>query len=552
MAQGRDAKRGTHSGAVAAAWIGSAILALALAAAPAAAKPKKLKPWPPREGKGQLFVHFGEEHINDDDGATLLPKVVMVSSRYRPVLVTMSGDKANDGRPEEFTLWSDVMKRFDQKRIPWFAGVGNHDRKAPPGIPGGVAINGDFAPYSEFFADRPYPMGDAPGYGGGILPEQRDATDQVGAASHYYVDTRTTRWVFVDNSCWSITGCDDLQNPSGQGPADEPQFDFLRRVSAEGTAAGKLVFVVMHMPTQDPGDQSYREPTAVNHTMGKLGGAFVDNQTFEGIASETGVDGVFLAHIKGQFLYQGEGGVPYYIDGGAGGELYTNGPVGADHGYWHGFRLVRVHRGEYTTDTVPIFVKRGIEIVGPRRMHPGDRQIFEAFGEQPVFIDPAKVPMLELRDPDPVRPGGPSAFAWFGDFARWGGPILAIAALLPLALLLTGPRRRRLAVPALAATAVLAAVGVSAAQQSEPTTTPVESLPNPARIWTSSNPQVLKPVASDSDDPRRRKRTQTADGEFRAVCPGRARLTITSGFETRSIRVKVTGGEAPQGCGGES
>jgi Calcineurin-like phosphoesterase len=549
MSQGRDAERGTRLVAVAAAWMGSAILALALAAAPAAAKPKKLKPWPPREGKGQLFVHFGEEHINDDDGATLLPKVVMVSSRYRPVLVTMSGDKANDGRPEEFTLWSDVMKRFDLKRIPWFAAVGNHDRKAPPGIPGGVAVNGDFGPYSEFFAGRPYPMGDGPPYGGTIEPSQRDAADPTGASSHYYVDTRTTRWIFIDNSCWSITGCESLQSPSGQNQGgSEPQFEFLRRVATEASNAGRLAFVVMHMPTQDPGDQSYREPTAISHTMGK-GVYSVDNSNFEDVAASSGVDGVFVAHIKGQFLYEGEGGVPYFIDGGAGGELYTEGPVGVDHGYWHGFRLVRVRRGELTTDVVPIFVKGGISIDGPKRMRPGETQTFAAFGKQPVFNNAAKVEALELRDPDPVRPGGSSSLAWFGDVARWAGPLLAVAALLPLAIVLTGARRRRLAVPALAAIGLLAVVGVSAAQQSEPTTTPLESLPNPARIWTSSNPEVLKPVASDSDDPRRRKRTQTADGEFRAVCPGRARLTITSGFEKRSIRVKVAGGEAPPRCG---
>ena len=77
------------------------------------------------------------------------------------------------------------------------------------------------------------------------------------------------------------------------------------------------------------------------------------------------MDGVFVGHIKGQFLYRGRGNVPYYIDGGAGGELYTEGPVGADHGYWHGFRLVRVANGRVTTDTVPIFVKNGIRLEGP-------------------------------------------------------------------------------------------------------------------------------------------------------------------------------------------
>ena len=57
--------------------------------------------------------------------------------------------------------------------------------------------------------------------------------------------------------------------------------------------------------------------------MGK--GASPDNQRFEVEAESLGIDGVFLGHIKGQFLYRGNGDIPYYIDGGAGGELYSSG-----------------------------------------------------------------------------------------------------------------------------------------------------------------------------------------------------------------------------------
>ena len=60
-----------------------------------------------------------------------------------------------------------------------------------------------------------------------------------------------------------------FQLPSAQTQSGEGQFDFLERVAQEGTDAGKVVFVVMHMPTQDPGDQSYRDPIARMHTMGK-------------------------------------------------------------------------------------------------------------------------------------------------------------------------------------------------------------------------------------------------------------------------------------------
>jgi Calcineurin-like phosphoesterase len=525
--------------------IALACLLLARAGAPAAAK---VKSWPPAKGPGQLFVHFGEEHVNDDDGATLLPKVVRQSARYRPRLVTMSGDKADDGEPEQFELWSEVMHIYDSKGIPWFAGVGNHDRKAPPGFPGGVATVADFGPYQEFFADRPYPMGDAPGYGDGIQPRERAATDPDGAASHYFADVGGVRWIFIDNSCWSIIQCDPLQHPSGQDRGgSEPQFDFLERVGGEASDEGKLVFVVMHMPTRDPGDQTYREPTAVQHTMGKTAGGILDNSLFEQAAVAGGVDGVFLGHIKGQFLYKGEGEIPYFIDGGAGGELYTTGPVGTDHGYWHGYRLIRVHGGSFETDSVPIFVAGGIQIAGTGRVQQSEKRTFEAFGHQPVFNDPAKVPALELRDPDPVPRSGAGLAPWVGDLARWLAPLTALAFMLALARLATvAPRRRRVVVPALVtAFGAIGFAGVSTAQQSEPTSTPVESLPNPARIWTSSDPLVLRPVASETDDPRRNPRTQTADGTFRGACPGRSHLTITSGFEHRGARIVVPSGPGP-------
>ena len=296
----------------------------------------------------------------------------------------------------------------------------------------------------------------------------------------------------------------------------------------------------MHMPTEDPGDQSYRDPIARMHTMGK--GASPDNATFESAAARTGVDGVFLGHIKGQFLYTGEGDVPYYIDGGAGGELYTDGPVGTDHGYWHGFRLVRVDGDRIVTDTVPIFVNDGIRIEGANTVARGKDIQLEAFGKQPVFNDPAKVEALELRDPDPQASSSIlPAPVWF--YGRWLVPPAAIFLLLALATGATLRRRVRfVAIPAsLVGLAALSAVAI--AQQSEPTSTPKEDLPIPARIWTSSNPNVLRPVASKDDDPRRDKASQTDGGAFKATCPGRARIQVTSGWEAQ--RKRVTSKSAP-------
>lgn len=521
-----------------------AVLALLVLAAPAAGYVAK-RPWPPKSGPGMLFVHFGEEHWNDADGLTLLPKVVDESIRFKPDLVTMSGDKADDGTVEELSKWREIMDAYDRAGVPYFAAVGNHDRKKPPGAPGGtvglfyVSSESDFDPYKEVFASRPYPMGDGPPYKDErIGPRTRPPDDPAGAASHYFVDIGNVRWIFVDNSCWYISACEPYQAPPDE--AGLPQFEYLATHARAATADGRHVFVVMHMPTRDPRDQEHSEPLQRNHVMGK--GNTPDNDTFEEIARDAGVDAVFTAHMKGQFLYE-RLGIPYYIDGGAGGELYTTGPVGVDHGYWHGFRLVRVVGQAISTDVIPIFVKDGIRIEGPDTLARGLVGRWLGFGRQPVFNDPAKVERLELRDPDPIpreaSGGGFAGAAW--RTGRW----LLPATLLPLLLLVasapSGSARRRRLAPAGAGVALVALGGgaVAVAQRDVPTATGRDSLPVPARIWTSANPRVLAPVPSEGDDPRRDRGTQTEDGRFRAVCPGRTTLSVTSGFEESGHAVSV-------------
>jgi hypothetical protein len=513
---------------------------LALTAPPVAAF-TPAEPWPPAEGEGVLFVHYGEEHWNDEDGLTLLPKIVEVAAMYEPKLVTMSGDKDNDGETDQLEKWREIMSAYDRAGVPYFAAVGNHDRDNAPGTVAGAPPPGSLAPYREVFKGRPYPMGDAAQYDDPMFaPRERPVGDPDGAASHYFVDYGDVRWIFIDNSCWAITGCDTFQLPSAQTQSGEGQFDFLERVAQEGTDAGKVVFVVMHMPTQDPGDQSYRDPIARMHTMGK--GTSPDNGTFESIAAQTGVDGVFVGHIKGQFLYRGQGDIPYYIDGGAGGELYTDGPVGTDHGFWHGFRLVRVDGERIETDTVPIFVEDGIRIEGPATVTGGSDVRFEAFGKQPVFKDPAKVEALELRDPDPQASSSLfTSSVWV--YGRWFMPPASIFLLLAFT---TGAGLRRrvrfVAIPA--SFAALTAFGaVAVAQRSEPTSTSKENLPVPARMWTSGNPNVFQPIPSANDDPRRDPSSQTDSGAFAAVCPGRARIQVTSGWEAKRKRVTSTSAE---------
>ena len=220
--------------------------------------------------------------------------------------------------------------------------------------------------------------------------------------------------------------------------------------------------------------------------------------------------------------------------------------MGTDHGYWHGFRLLRVAGGRVTTDTVPIFVKDGIRLDGPGYLLPGRRRpATRPSARQPVFNYEAKVTGLELRDPDPIRPASSSGLGSVGDFVRGGGWIFVPVLLLVLggmAMNGTLPRpRRRVAVAAagVAGAGVIAVAGVSMAQQGSPTTTPLASLPVPARMFATFNPQVVAPVASKTDDPRRDPARQTEDGGFRARCPGARHVSITSGFETTTKAVRV-------------
>ena len=394
------------------------------------------QPWPPVPEGGNLFVHFGEEHWNDDDGLRILPTVIADSARYEPDLVTMSGDKANNGTIAQLQGWKGLMEAYDREGIPYFAGVGNHDREARSSSLPGLDPMGSLAPYMQVFADRPYPFGDAPPLDDPLFsPATRPASDPAGASSHYAFEYGEVRWIFIDNSCFSIVNCDPFQSPPfPDADGNLGQYDFLAGEAAIASAEGDLAFVVMHMPTQDnrPG---HTQPTPFPHTMGE--GTSPDNEQFEQAASAAGVDAVLTGHIKGQWQYTA-GNTAYYTDGGAGGEVYVDEDeedVGVDSGYWHGYRLLGVDDGQITTDTVPVFSAAGITVSGPASVAKGQSAEFSAVAAQPTEVGP-RVDALELREPDPSV----SNAAWLPTPAHiWttGNPLV----LRPVAAANDDPRR---------------------------------------------------------------------------------------------------------------
>jgi Calcineurin-like phosphoesterase len=455
-------------------------------ALPRVPKASAVNPWPPIPERGVFFVHYGEEHWNDLDGLRILPRVVADTARYRPDLVTMSADKANDGNTEELQGWKSLMEVYDREGIPYFAGVGNHDREARPGFPSGVDPMGDFGPYMNVFSDRPFPFGDAPPINDPrFSPQQRPASDPPGASSHYAFEYGPVRWVFLDNSCFGIVNCDPLQNPPfPDAEGNQGQYDFLASEAAMANAEGDLIFVVMHMPTQDD-RPLHSEPTPFPHTMGE--GSSPDNALFEQEAAAAGVDAVLVAHVKGQWQYTALG-IPYYTDGGAGGEVYVGSAedTGVDSGYWHGYRLIHVHDGQITTDTVPVFSPGGITVSGPGSIARGEVGEYSAVASQPTEEGP-RVNALELRTPDP-----------------------------------SAPNAERLPTPA--------HIWTSA--------NPLVLAPVPADAGAGSR-------APAADDPRRDPRTQTISGRFAGRCPGRTEVTVTSGWESESTPVLVPSQPGP-------
>lgn len=391
-------------------WLSLACFLGCLACAPAAGAAVAADPWPPRTTRTPLFAHLGEERWDHVNGAAVLGRAVSDTARYRPDLVTLSGDRAANGTAAELSAWRGFMAPYDRAGVRWFPAVGNSDRQSPALFPPGMQGLGPFPAglgsvraYMEVFADRPYPFGDA----------SAPAGDPVGASTHYFVDSGPVRWIVLDNSCWSVSRCDPVQNPPfSDGEGEQGQFGWLERRADEASRAGRTVLLVMHMPTRDPRDAARVDPQSLSYVMGR-DRAFGDNARLEDIVARTGIDAVFAGNIRAMTQYRGLGRVPYFVDGGAGGDLHTNGPVGTDHGYWHGYRLVSVSRGRVVTDAVPVFAEDGITLRGADVARRGALERYEASGRQPGSRGARKVEALELRDPRPPAANLPAPARMF-------------------------------------------------------------------------------------------------------------------------------------------
>lgn len=500
------------------------LAALGLGGAPADAV-ATLAAWPPPLDQQQAsrfdFVHYGENHHNEDGGPVINGAIFKESNLYGAAFLANSSDMATTGDALELGSFKRYITQGispicpgqepcqSKLEIPWFHSMGNHDRQPIAG-PGGVA-SFENGVYRTVFKDQAFPWGEDPSKlpAGFTVPSVNDtANRKPGAATHYAVDYGQMRLIALDNSPHSFTTADalSLQEEAcggcrlvGQNPPVGPTFKhasqlaFLIDAVRDAKANGMLVFVVMHQPTTDPRYPGNVAAISTNHTMNK--GATTDNKAFEVLAGQLGVNGVLLGHIKGSAVYDAFG-VPYYVDGGGGGNPYaadSGGIYSVDYGTYYGYRLFRIEGGTVQGSYLIPIVDR-----------------FElSLGGAPV--------------------GGVAAPVSVGAALRFGA---------------TGVQ------PACTKGAV-ASIGFKGCSgrvirvEMRPPSPPLGfegAVPRPAYVWHTSNPSVVAPAAgSGSIDPNFDPATMSVDGRFVAVGAGTAEITIVSGWSRATVTVTVTG-----------
>jgi hypothetical protein len=454
------------------------------------------------------FVHVGENHHNEHGGPVVNGEIFRQTNLYEAAFFATSADMATTGNLAELGSFKDYITRGFSPvcpasrnvtpcqtpiAVPWFHSMGNHDR-GPLAGPGGVAsyTNGVFR---DLFADQNGPFGDGPvpaGFSG-------SAADGPGASTHYWVDHGSVRLIVLDNSCHSFTTCDAFtleeqaclaagqvacprigqQPPVGPGYEHVSQLAFLAEAAAEATAAGKLVFVMMHQPSRDPRFPLNVDPISVNHTMNK--GATDDNAALEAIAVATGVDGLLFGHIKGNNIYDALG-VPAYIDGGGGGRPYALDTWTVDFGAYYGYRLFRIDGAAIEgTWLVPILKSIAITSngapVGSITAPVGTTIDLDAIGESPRCTTTQFSACSNQNIPVELRPPAPPA-------------------------------------------------GFET------------SVPAPAYVWHTSDPSILAPLGT-RDEAGFDAATMSAEGSFTATSPGTVIVTVAAGWTTRTVTVTV-------------
>ena len=245
----------------------------------------------PADNAGQYqYVVLGDNR----DGYDTFGQIIEQTNGKNPVFVIDNGDLVFSGKPNQYRLFDKVISGSSSTLL---TTLGNHD----------IRGNG------------------------------RDTYTMLYGPAYYSFDFADSHFVFLDSSRgWA----------EKQAIPDE-QYAWLENDLVK--SQGKKIFVISHIPPQDPrsGTSKNEIPNLVNEVKSgkswleqKLDNYFenknmnhgfqdpAEAEKFETLMSTYHVDTVYLSHIHSYLEYT-KGGVRYLISGGAGAELLT------ENSYYH-------------------------------------------------------------------------------------------------------------------------------------------------------------------------------------------------------------------------
>ena len=245
---------------------------------------KRIDPIQQNGMENNSYVVLGDNR----DGYETFGQIIDQVNALKPVLVIDNGDLVFSGRPNQYRLFNRTVSKFSTTLC---TTLGNHD----------IRDNGRET-YTKLFGPK-----------------------------YYSFDFGNNHFAFLDSS----SGWSQKQAISNE------QYAWLERDLKK--AKGKRIFVITHVPPEDP--RSGTKPNEIKYYMDKvkqgdssfekklenysenesLNHGFQDKkeaERFEILMTGYKVDTVYLSHIHSYFDFN-KNGVRYIISGGAGAELLT-------------------------------------------------------------------------------------------------------------------------------------------------------------------------------------------------------------------------------------
>jgi hypothetical protein len=244
----------------------------------------KIEPAIDTSTKEYQYIILGDNR----DGYEIFDQIIQQVNGVNPLFVIDNGDLVYSGKPNQYRLFDQMISEISSTVC---STLGNHD----------------------------------------IHDDGRTTYTMLYGPAYYSFEFKDTHFIFLDSSPgWA----------EKQAISDE-QYAWLERDLKK--AQGKNIFVITHIPPEDPRSEVTQNeiPNYVNQAKNgdnwveqklnnyndtkEMDHGFQDPQEaarFENLMSSYHVDTVYLSHIHSHMEYS-KGGVRYLISGGAGAELLT-------------------------------------------------------------------------------------------------------------------------------------------------------------------------------------------------------------------------------------